>query len=46
MPRGAHDIGHCQFLPIRVDQVILPPFGRNFDSLRKRADVLAADTID
>jgi hypothetical protein len=32
-------------LPIRVDQVILSPFGRDFDSLCKRADVLAADTI-
>jgi len=46
-PRGHYDAGIlARFRDSGVDQVILPLFGRDADSLRKRADALAADTLD
>ena len=46
-PRGRYDIDTlARFRDSGVDQVVLPLFGRDAESLRKRADRLAADTLD
>jgi probable F420-dependent oxidoreductase len=46
-PRGHYDSEIlARFRDSGVDQVVLPLFGRDADSLKKRADALAADTLD
>jgi probable F420-dependent oxidoreductase len=46
-PRGRYDTDTlARFRDSGVDQVVLPLFGRDVESLRKRADRLAADTLD
>jgi len=45
-PRGRYDTDVLsRFRDSGVDQVVLPLFGRDAESLRKRADALAADTL-
>jgi probable F420-dependent oxidoreductase len=46
-PRRGYDRDTlAQFRDSGVDQVVLPLFGRDTGSLRKRADALAAETLD
>ncbi len=45
-PRERYDTDvFSRFRDSGVDQVVLPLFGRDAESLRKRADALAADTL-
>jgi probable F420-dependent oxidoreductase len=46
-PRGGYDPDTlARFRDAGVDQIVLPLFGRDAESVRKRADTLAADTLD